>query len=100
MAVVNPYKKGLNRIVMLYVDEFRRKKETVQSLLTSCSSVRMVLCEAYEVNKKHGECEDLTTLSQEEKAELWKEARKWTGSNDRKILHDTCKAIIVIGSKL
>lgn len=96
----NPYADGLNNIVGLYVKQYGRNPELIKRMLIKYPSVRMVLAEAYEVNRKQRLCEDIKNLPQEQKEQLWQEAKDWTGSKNKNVLHDTCKAIIVIGSKL
>lgn len=95
------YREGLYNIGRLYANQYsgsEKGREVMKSVVVNCYSIRLVLIEIYKIMVKRGECEDITKLSIEEKRELYNEAKEWSKSEDRDILVEVCKSIIVIGS--
>jgi ribosomal 50S subunit-associated protein YjgA (DUF615 family) len=92
------YNRGFERIGRMYARKMAEDPQAVQDMIKKFPSVAAVLSEVYRVLIRQGRCEDLNTLPETEKRELWEEAKAWSGSSDRETLHRVCKSIIAIGS--
>lgn len=94
------YGAAMDRILMVFVRQLKEGKSDLVKSMMDFPGIRYILAEIYEAKRRKGLCEDITQIHTEEKKRLWEEAKQWTTSKDKAELHQVCKAIIVIGSKL
>lgn len=91
---------GFIEIGKMYAKKYAEDQNTVKDMVNKFSSVRGSLAEAYGALRRAGKCEDIKTLPEATKRELWSEAKLWAPNADTGTLIQICKSIIAIGALL